>query len=467
MANFWVRDRHGAVVGPVSLDRIGELAAAGTLQAASRVSMNGTTWLPAASVPEIARVLLPPAILAKHAEHRARAQELSTRLERIRNATNEEIFGVPEGASPRQFRKAFIQIARDVHPARLPQDAHPDLLRASMDLFQLLSTRMAQIEQASSPPLPSSMVAPKDDRATPAARMPASVSGGTPATSTSAESASAMTPPPQRSPATPQRMPVPSATTSGVGAPRTSAATPQRTPVPSATTSGVSPPRMAPASFVGLPQPGSAATVAKHRGLGRYVVGAVTVALVVTLAAAGALLWRPRVGVVASTSDGLFVDGTAAQLSQDLAPGARVEARRAEAWLVLTGAKSVWLSRGAIVEITRDADVLVHHGRVRFWVDPDVQRERPFTVQVGTSRVEVLGTVLAVTRKRDEADVRVFKGAVRVVSPAGALHLKGGERTSVKPGAALEAHPIHDGADPDLLQRLGDRLDRVWERFSP
>lgn len=423
-AHYWVRGARGAVEGPISLERITALASAGMLEGSNEVSSDGKAWQAAASIPDIARVLLPPAMLAKHGEHRARAEVLRAQFERFKDASNEDIFGVPAGSSPRQFRKAFVQLARDVHPARLPHDAHPELLRASIELFQLLSTRITVLEQAAAA---GTDAAPQVNDTDPG-RSPDRVT----------------LPPRPVAPAT-----VPSS----------------MTPLPRrAVTSPPSPSR--PPERIMRCQTGGAVSRGGSR-LRNLVAAIPAVALVFVGAAWGLRLWNAPVGIVASTSEGLFVDGARATVSQEIRPGALIAARRGDAMIVIRDGKAMWLSEGAVVRVTRDADVVVENGRARFSVEKSIERPRPFTVHAGQARVEVLGTVLGVTRDKDQSDVRVFKGKVKVVAPAGALELEGGQWARVKPGTSLEAQRIDEDTDPDLLERLERKLDRIWERFSP
>jgi hypothetical protein len=142
-------DEKNGVLGPVSWDVLKDLAQNGKLTGFSKISINGTTWQNISEISEIAQIMLPPGLAARRAQDERRAERVLVELERFRSIPTHELFGVPKDSPVKVYRQGYVNLAKPIHPGRLPNDTHPSLLRACMQMFQFLSERMAQIEKSS------------------------------------------------------------------------------------------------------------------------------------------------------------------------------------------------------------------------------------------------------------------------------------------------------------------------------
>ncbi len=233
MASYWVRDAEGRVLGPLTLEALRPLANGGRLSNVKSASLDGQAWVPLAKVPEVEALFIPPAILMRREADQQEAQRIELELDRIQELATHVIFGVPEDADLRTYRKGFITVGKQYHPARLPMSAHPDLLRATMAIFQLLSTRMAIVEkklQGTAPP-----PAAATRTSSPGIKVPVSPGTSSPRVPVPQAAAAART----SSPAI--KVPVPPGTSS------------PRVPVPQAAAAAPKPaPTYAPHEFVGF-----------------------------------------------------------------------------------------------------------------------------------------------------------------------------------------------------------------------
>ncbi|NVE96036.1 FecR family protein [Altererythrobacter lutimaris] len=107
----------------------------------------------------------------------------------------------------------------------------------------------------------------------------------------------------------------------------------------------------------------------------------------------------------------------------------------------LPDGSSIALNTGSQVDVSYSAGrrmLALAKGEAVFTVAKD--RARPFIVEAGNSRIVALGTVFAVRRAGDEADVTLIEGRVRVdkTNRSGAdvksAELSAGERLTVSPG---------------------------------
>ncbi|XUU60575.1 FecR family protein [Erythrobacter sp. HA6-11] len=121
----------------------------------------------------------------------------------------------------------------------------------------------------------------------------------------------------------------------------------------------------------------------------------------------------------------------------------------------LPDGSSIALNTGSQVDVRFSAGrrmLALVKGEAVFSVAKD--RERPFIVQAGSSRVVALGTVFAVRRAGDEADVTLIEGRVRVdkINESGAdlksAELSAGERLTVSSGQgfAISKTPLASAA---------------------
>ncbi len=147
MADYWVIDGGGGMLGPVSLKVLKDLAMAGRLSGFNQASTDGKTWFKLDQLPEVAQALLPPSLRARREREQQEAQTLALHLDRYGEMQTHELFGVPRGSTSAVYRQGYLELAKRYHPSRLPASVHPELLAASMEMFRFLSARMAQVEK--------------------------------------------------------------------------------------------------------------------------------------------------------------------------------------------------------------------------------------------------------------------------------------------------------------------------------
>lgn len=159
MSAYWLKDAKGLVVGPIGLGAVRDLAALRG-EAFTHASIDGKTWLVLSDLPEVAEAVRPASVAQRHARERQEAQRIALQLDRYEELATHELFGVPKRSDLKTYRQGFIALAKPYHPARLPKDVHPDLLKACMEMFQFLSGRMVLVErelkasEAAAPPKP-------------------------------------------------------------------------------------------------------------------------------------------------------------------------------------------------------------------------------------------------------------------------------------------------------------------------
>ena len=79
MAEYWIGDAEGRVLGPVSLDVVQDLVNTGRLTQITRASRDGQSWGPPNAYPEVMALLLnappPEALLNSERQEAARVRE--------------------------------------------------------------------------------------------------------------------------------------------------------------------------------------------------------------------------------------------------------------------------------------------------------------------------------------------------------------------------------------------------------
>ena len=159
MADVWIRDDVGRVLGPIGVEVLRDLISAGRLSAIQSASRDGTTFVPVAEVPEVADLVAKD---ARRQDDRAEAERIGNVLHVLKSRAPHEVFELPATASLEQFKTAFFRLAKHYHPDRLPADAMPELRLAYDSLFHFLAQTMAQVERiATAPPAPTAANAPK------------------------------------------------------------------------------------------------------------------------------------------------------------------------------------------------------------------------------------------------------------------------------------------------------------------
>jgi uncharacterized protein (TIGR02266 family) len=150
MSNYWIGDAAGRVLGPLTLQALRDLIGSGRLKKVNRASRDGTTWIPIENFDEvkdlIAKAAPSPAADQENAERiRAQLRTLQGRK------TPHEVFGMPTTASLDELRLAFFRMAKRFSPEHLGPEAHPDLRRASQEMFDFLSAKMREAETRATP----------------------------------------------------------------------------------------------------------------------------------------------------------------------------------------------------------------------------------------------------------------------------------------------------------------------------
>jgi uncharacterized protein (TIGR02266 family) len=165
MANYWIADPGGRVLGPVSFEVLQDLVVHDRIQGIDRVSKDGRTWFTLAQFPDIAQVL------AEHAPSEARcareqelARALNADLARMQRQMPHEIFGLAPESRVEDYRDAFFRLVKRFYPDRLPVDADPELRRICEEIFSLLSRLMTFIEHRPAPVVARPPPAPADAR---------------------------------------------------------------------------------------------------------------------------------------------------------------------------------------------------------------------------------------------------------------------------------------------------------------
>src|SRR5215470_9842680 len=148
MAEYWIGDAEGRVLGPVSLDVVQDLVNTGRLTEITRVSRDGRNWGTPAGFPEVMALLLnapsPDALLQSERQEASRVRE---QLRTMQGRPPHEIFRLDRNASVDAYRNAFFKLVKRFYPDRVRAQAHPDLRKAYSDAFQFLSKLMVHIEK--------------------------------------------------------------------------------------------------------------------------------------------------------------------------------------------------------------------------------------------------------------------------------------------------------------------------------
>ncbi len=144
--SYWVSDAEGRVLGPLPLQTLTELVAAGRIREVANVSRDGDRWVPLSAVPEVHSLFQGPEASAREQEEFKKANQLRTQLASLRNRPAHEVLGVLADATLEQHRTAFFALAKRFHPARLPPGTHPSLREACHETFQFLSDLMQTVE---------------------------------------------------------------------------------------------------------------------------------------------------------------------------------------------------------------------------------------------------------------------------------------------------------------------------------
>jgi uncharacterized protein (TIGR02266 family) len=145
MANYWIGDSTGRVLGPLTLQALRDLIGSGRLRAVNRASRDGTTWIPLQDFAEVKDLVV--SALPTLAAEQQRAETLRTQLRGMQNLkTPHEVFGVRPTASLDEVRLAFFRMAKRYAPEHLPPETPEPLRQVSQETFDFLSQKMRDIE---------------------------------------------------------------------------------------------------------------------------------------------------------------------------------------------------------------------------------------------------------------------------------------------------------------------------------
>jgi uncharacterized protein (TIGR02266 family) len=145
MANYWIGDAAGRVLGPLTLQALRDLIGSGRLKAVTRASRDGSTWVPLQDFDEVKDLV--SAMKPSAGADKQQAEQIRSRLRDLQNLrTPNEVFGVKPGATLDELRLAFFRMAKRFSPEHLPADTAPELRRASQEMFDFLSQKMREAE---------------------------------------------------------------------------------------------------------------------------------------------------------------------------------------------------------------------------------------------------------------------------------------------------------------------------------
>lgn len=155
MDTWYLKDTRGNVVGPLSRE-----VAVDLLRSRPGVflhtSQDGGAWMPVRGKAMATLVMTEDPALRRAREHQE-AQRSELELDRFRELEPHYLFSVPKNATLKDYRKGFLALGKRYHPARLPQDVSPELLRANMAVYQYLTEVLTTLEYrfGAEPPVPS------------------------------------------------------------------------------------------------------------------------------------------------------------------------------------------------------------------------------------------------------------------------------------------------------------------------
>lgn len=145
MADFWIQDGAGRVLGPVGLGVLRDLIEAGRLAGIEKASRDGKAFGPVDAVPEVSDLI---ARALRHKDEQEEARRLREAIAEQRNRLPHEVFGVDAMADLETFRAAFFRLVKRYHPDRLDAESHVDLRIAHDEIFHFLASRMVEVETA-------------------------------------------------------------------------------------------------------------------------------------------------------------------------------------------------------------------------------------------------------------------------------------------------------------------------------
>ena len=150
MSNYWIGDAAGRVLGPLTLQALRDLIGSGRMKKVNRASRDGTTWVPIESFDEVKDLIAKAA--PSPAADQENAERIRTQLRLLQGRkTPHEVFGMLPTANMDELRLAFFRMAKRFSPEHLGPETHPELRRASQEMFDFLSAKMREAESGAAP----------------------------------------------------------------------------------------------------------------------------------------------------------------------------------------------------------------------------------------------------------------------------------------------------------------------------
>ncbi|HEX8705470.1 MAG TPA: TIGR02266 family protein [Myxococcaceae bacterium] len=150
MSNYWIGDASGRVLGPLTLQALRDLIGSGRLKKVNRASRDGTTWVPIENFDEVKDLIVKAA--PSPAADQENAERIRTQLRILQGRkTPHEVFGMLPTANLDELRLAFFRMAKRFSPEHLGPETHPELRRASQEMFDFLSAKMREAESGAAP----------------------------------------------------------------------------------------------------------------------------------------------------------------------------------------------------------------------------------------------------------------------------------------------------------------------------
>ncbi len=146
MANFWIGDAVGRVLGPMEFEVLRDLVAFNRIRGISRVSRDGEVWVPVGEDPDLAPLVAAQETQLRSSRDQEAARKLRQAIEALQRKKPHEIFELRADSPASDYRKSFFDLVRRCYPEPLRADADPELRQALEDLVALLGRLMSFVE---------------------------------------------------------------------------------------------------------------------------------------------------------------------------------------------------------------------------------------------------------------------------------------------------------------------------------
>jgi uncharacterized protein (TIGR02266 family) len=147
MADYWIGDAVGRVLGPMAFEVLRDLVAFNRVRGITRVSRDGEIWVPVAEDPDLAPLVAAQEVQLRSARDQESAVNLRRTISELQRLMPHQIFGLAAEAPASDYRMGFFDLVRRCYPEPLRADADPDLRQALEDLVALLGRLMTYVEE--------------------------------------------------------------------------------------------------------------------------------------------------------------------------------------------------------------------------------------------------------------------------------------------------------------------------------